>query len=207
MCFTILASTNSVAGELKVGVNTKGDKPLSGVVMTLQPLGGASGESAKPKMLSVSIKQIDKEFVPAVTVVPVGSSVSFPNQDDIMHHVYSFSKAKTFDLPLYKGIPSEPVTFDTAGVATLGCNIHDWMSAHVLVVDTPYYEQTNELGEAQLADIAAGDYELVLWHPRQRKSYKEVITIGDQLIEKTVEVRLKPSFRSKRQNSKSNRNY
>ena len=210
----ISASTNCLAGELKISVMTKNSQPLESVVVTLERVGDSQGSTSAPatttnsiKPLTVSIKQIDQEFVPAVTVMPVGSLISFPNQDDILHHVYSFSKAKTFDLPLYKGIPNEPIKFDNVGVATLGCNIHDWMSAYVVIVDTPYYQQTNTLGEAQLSNIAAGQYELVLWHPRQKKSYKETITIDDQLLAKNIELRLKPSFRSKRQNSNSNRRY
>jgi plastocyanin len=208
LCFlvAILISTNSVAGDLKISVITKKNQPLESVVVTLERLGDLQ-QSTLPKPLNIKIEQIDREFVPAVTVIPIGSLVSFPNQDDILHHVYSFSKAKTFDLPLYKGIPNEPITFDIAGVATLGCNIHDWMSAYVVIVDTPYYKKTNELGEAQLKNISAGEYELVLWHPRQKKSYRETITIDDQLATKKIELRLKPSFRSKRQNSNSNRRY
>jgi plastocyanin len=206
----ILVSTNIMAGELKISVTSKNNKPLENVVVTLERAGGVQGAASTlspNKPLSISIMQIDQEFVPAVTVIPVGSLVSFPNQDDILHHVYSFSKAKTFDLPLYKGIPNEPIKFDTAGVASLGCNIHDWMSAHVVIVDTPYYQQTNKLGEVELSNVSAGEYELVLWHPRQKKTYKESITIDDQLLEKSVEIRLKPSFRSKRQDSSSKRNY
>lgn len=212
LCFVlaIAASANGMAGELQINVNTKNGKPLENVVVTLERVGGmrdatSTLDSSEP--LEFSIKQIDQEFVPAVTVMPVGSSVSFPNQDDILHHVYSFSKAKTFDLPLYKGIPNEPIKFDVAGVATLGCNIHDWMSAHVVIVDTPYYQQTNTQGQAQLIDVVAGEYELVLWHPRQKKSYKESIVVDDQLLEREIELRLKPSFRSKRQNSNSNTRY
>lgn len=208
LCFlvAILVSANSIAGDLKISINTQKNQPIESVVVALEPLDGIQ-QSPSPAPLNIEIKQIDREFVPAVTVIPVGSLVSFPNQDDILHHVYSFSKAKTFDLPLYKGIPNEPIEFDIAGVATLGCNIHDWMSAYVVIVDTPYYQKTNQLGEAQLTNVSAGEYELVLWHPRQKKSYRETITIGDQSTTKKIELRLKPSFRSKRQNSNSNRRY
>jgi plastocyanin len=208
LCFlvAILVSTNSIAGDLKISVNTHKNQPLESVVVTLERLDSFQ-ETTSVKALDIKIAQIDREFVPAVTVIPVGSLVSFPNQDDILHHVYSFSKAKTFDLPLYKGIPNEPIKFDIAGVATLGCNIHDWMSAYVVIVDTPYFQKTNQLGEAQLTNVSAGEYELVLWHPRQKKSYRETITIDDQLVAKNIELRLKPSFRSKRQNSNSKRRY
>ncbi len=202
----ILVSPSCFAGELIVSVSDNKEQPLKDVVITLERVGGTNAAELNMPV-SVSIEQIDKEFVPAVTVVPVGSLVSFPNRDDILHHVYSFSKAKTFDLPLYKGVPNEPVQFDTAGIATLGCNIHDWMSAHVVVVNTPYYQQTNDLGLVEFKDIPTGDYELVLWHPRQKKPYQESLSISEKAIKKDLNIRLKPSFRSKRKSSNSNDRY
>jgi hypothetical protein len=67
----------------------------------------------------------------------VGTSVHFPNRDSVRHHVYSFTPAKKYELKLYTGTPANPVVFDRAGVVPLGCNIHDRMSAHIVVVDTP----------------------------------------------------------------------
>lgn len=206
-CASLLFSVESWSGELKVKVSDKKNRPLEGVVITLEQKGHGQGAASSPRPLAVSIEQINREFVPAVTVIPVGSSVLFPNQDDILHHVYSFSKAKTFDLPLYKGIPNEPVVFDAPGVAALGCNIHDWMSAHVVIVDTPYYQLSDTQGSAHLIDIAAGDYELRVWHPRQKKAYSENITVAEQTLERSIVMRLKPTFRSRRQNSNSGRDY
>lgn len=207
MLAVVFISSSSLAAELRINVVSKGDRPIENVVVTLQHLG--TTDSGRPQLtpLEVSIKQIDREFVPAVTIVPVGSAVLFPNQDDILHHVYSFSKAKTFDLPLYKGVPSEPVVFDMPGVAALGCNIHDWMSAHVVIVETPYYQQTDTQGMALLSGLPQGEYELVLWHPRQRKSFSETISVQSELVEKKVLLRLKPSFRSTRKGRKSANDY
>ena len=36
------------------------------------------------------LEQRDREFIPFVTVVRTGTSVTFPNRDQLMHHVYSF---------------------------------------------------------------------------------------------------------------------
>ena len=85
------------------------------------------------------IDQRDKQFIPYVTALQVGTSVWFANTDKIRHHVYSFSPAKKFELPLYAGVPAEPVVFDQPGFVTLGCNIHDWMIAYVAVLTTPYF--------------------------------------------------------------------
>ncbi len=111
------------------------------------------------------VDQIDKEFTPSVTVVPIGSPVFFPNSDDIRHHVYSFSPAKTFELPPYAGKRSEPLVFDKPGVVALGCNIHDWMVAYIYVADTPYYAKTGKDGRARLENLQPGKYNLFVWHP------------------------------------------
>ncbi|WP_196767929.1 hypothetical protein, partial [Streptobacillus moniliformis] len=76
--------------------------------------------------------------MPHVLAITVGSEVRFPNRDKLRHQVYSFSKAKTFDLPLYSGHPAAPVRFDEIGVVELGCNIHDGMIGYIVVLDTPH---------------------------------------------------------------------
>jgi len=128
--------------------------------------------------------QQNKAFVPHVLVVPVGTPVMFPNRDNIRHHVYSFSPAKRFELPLYIGTPAAPVVFDKPGVVVLGCNIHDWMVGYIYVSATPYFAKTGEDGRARLGDVPAGAYEARVWHPRMRaepdKSGKSItIATGD----------------------------
>jgi hypothetical protein len=90
--------------------------------------------------------------------------VRFPNHDQIHHHVYSFSRTKTFELPLYKGTDAPPVLFDKVGVVKVGCNIHDWMSGIILVLPTPYFAQTDAEGRFTLADLPHGQYSVVAWH-------------------------------------------
>ena len=106
--------------------------------------------------------QVNKEFVPHVLPVAVGTEVSFPNHDQIHHHVYSFSRTKTFEIPLYKGEAAPPVRFDQVGAVKLGCNIHDWMSGVILVVPTPYFAMTDEQRRLRAARPAAG-------HVRRRR--------------------------------------
>jgi plastocyanin len=117
---------------------------------------------------AVAIEQIDREFVPYVTVLQAGTSATFPNRDPIMHHVYSFSSAKSFEIKLYSGKPPHAVLFDKPGVVTLGCNVHDWMVGYVLVVPTPYFAKTDANGEARLRDLPGGSYQVRAWHPQQR---------------------------------------
>jgi len=111
------------------------------------------------------IEQRDKQFVPYVTAIQVGTSVTFPNRDSVRHDVYSLSPAKRFELPLYAGIPAEPVTFDKEGFVTLGCSIHDWMVAYIAVLPTPYFQVTGKDGRIVLEDLPTGQYTVQVWQP------------------------------------------
>src|SRR5437868_8194485 len=129
------------AGSFDVTVkDSKGDPVSDAVVYAI-----ASGPRAASKKQAV-IDQRDRQFVPYVTAVQVGTAVLFPNSDNIRHHVYSVSPAKRFELPLYAGVPAAPVVFDKEGFVTLGCNIHDWMVAYVAVLPTPYFQVTRADG-------------------------------------------------------------
>jgi plastocyanin len=158
---TLLAATSASAADISANIVDAAGKPLREAVVYLVP--AQPVPLAKPK--HVVIDQIDKEFVPRVTVVQAGTAVDFPNHDNIRHQVYSFSPAKTFELKLYSGRPSAPVVFDKTGLAVLGCNIHDHMIAWVLSVDTPWFTQTDAQGRARIADLPPGKYEMLAWHP------------------------------------------
>ena len=104
-------------------------------------------------------------FVPGVLVVAVGTKVDFPNNDTVSHQVYSFSPAKKFQLPLYKGELHKPVNFDRAGLVVLGCNIHDAMVGYIYVTDAPFFGKTDAAGMLRLQNIPAGDYRITVWSP------------------------------------------
>lgn len=150
------------AATLQVRVQGAAGQPLADAVLLLEPQGA---KPAPKPAADVEIAQKGRRFVPAVTVVPVGTKVQFPNQDTVRHHVYSFSPAKKFELKLYVGRPENPVEFDRAGVVVLGCNIHDAMVGWVIVSDTPWYAKTAADGQAALADVPPGRYVLRSWHP------------------------------------------
>jgi len=118
---------------------------------------------------AATIEQQGREFIPFVTIVQSGAAIEFPNRDPVKHHVYSFSRAKTFELKLYAGKPAKPLIFDKPGEVALGCNIHDWMEAYVLVVNTPYFAKTAANGRAVVDNVPPGRYRLKLWHPLQKK--------------------------------------
>jgi plastocyanin len=149
-----------------------GNQPISGSVTSRDgsAIAGAvvfvqtpSPSTVRPRTMAV-VDQVNKTFVPGVLPITVGTSVRFPNHDQIHHHVYSFSPTKTFELPLYKGDDAPPVVFDKVGVVKIACNIHDWMSGIILVVPTPYFSVTGADGRFVLEDLPSGTYVLVAWH-------------------------------------------
>jgi len=148
------------AGDLSVRVTDPGGQPLPGAVVVAEPVAGAMPIAAAPRAV---IDQVNRSYVPHVSVLRVGTAVSFPNHDNIRHQVYSYSKAKTFTLRLYAGQPANPVVFDKPGVVALGCNIHDSMLGWVLVVDTPWMARSEGDGQARLAGLPAGHYRLRAW--------------------------------------------
>jgi hypothetical protein len=103
-----------------------------------------------------------------VSAVRVGTAVRFPNQDNIRHHVYSFSPAKKFELPLYKGSEAAPVVFDRPGLVVLGCNIHDWMVGYLYVLETPWFGRTDAEGRVVLSGIPETPLEIAALHPRAK---------------------------------------
>ncbi len=135
---------------------------LHGAVVSFEPMDAEKVHRHEPH--SVSMEQINRQFRPYILPVPVNTPVLFPNFDDTAHHVYSFSKIRHFELPLYKGELTDPITFSDPGVVPLGCNIHDWMIGYIVVVDSPYFTQLDG-GTGVVEAIPPGRYEVSVWHP------------------------------------------
>lgn len=117
------------------------------------------------RSFSAIMDQQDRQFHPRVLVVETGTEVSFPNSDNIRHHVYSFSEPKRFEIKLYADTPNKPVAFDTPGIVVLGCNIHDNMVGYIFVSDSPIYNKTNINGQATLVTEEQEPTALRIWHP------------------------------------------
>ena len=156
----LLCAHAALAAPVTVTVNTGSGAPAADTILILDPLGGAAAAGRG----TASIDQVNKRFVPRVSVVRTGTAVTFPNSDNIRHQVYSFSEAKKFSLKLYAGSPKMDVVFDKPGLVVLGCNIHDSMVAFVAVVDTPYFGRLPDAGTLSL-DLPPGRYRLRLWNP------------------------------------------
>ena len=158
----VVPLTAARAAALNINVGDTDGKPLPDAVALLET---ANGKAPVKPMADVEISQAKRRFNPRVTLVTVGTRVTFPNFDTVRHHVYSFSPIKTFELKLYAGVPNAPVTFDKPGFAVLGCNIHDTMAAWVVVADSPWSARTGANGLARIDNIPPGNYRLRVWHP------------------------------------------
>lgn len=161
LCLTALLTLDQAgAAALQASVVDAQGKPLGEAVLTLS---GGPAPTAPPG--KAVMDQVNQQFLPHVLAVRSGTEVSFPNRDDIRHHVYSFSPAKRFELRLYHGTPSAPVLFDKPGLVVLGCNIHDWMVGYIYVTDDAWFGVADDAGKLSL-DVPPGHYKATLWHPR-----------------------------------------
>lgn len=158
-------ATLAVSGTVTVSGQGAGFSDRSDVIVWLSPV----GDTPRPRLPQgrrFRIDQQNKRFQPHVLVVPVGSSVDFPNLDPIFHNVFSLFDGKRFDLGLYEAGTTRSVNFTRAGVCYVFCNIHPEMSAVVVAVDSPYYAATGANGSFTMADVPPGRYRLSVWHER-----------------------------------------
>jgi plastocyanin len=188
----ILAS-NALARTISGQVLGEDGKPIANAVVFVQePASLPPAGASSPAIMD----QFNKTFVPGMLPIAVGTQVRFPNRDQIRHHVYSFSRPKRFELPLYKGEDAPPVLFDKPGVVKIGCNIHDWMSAIILVLPNDHFAVTKEDGTFALPALEAGQYTITAWHAQSRDKTEDVaqhITLADQDPRLTFKLALAPA--------------
>jgi plastocyanin len=170
---TVLAVTGPLyaASALSVTVLSATGTAVPDAIIIAEPDRGSP--PPRPGQKDV-MDQRNLMFVPGAMVVQTGTSVDFPNSDQVRHQVYSFSPAKPFQLALYAGKAHAPVVFDKPGLVTLGCNIHDSMLGYIYVTDSPWYGHTGADGTLQLRDLTPGEYTVRAWHPRLNESAPEL---------------------------------
>jgi plastocyanin len=180
-CGTLVLLVGSLsvrAADISVMIVNHDGRGVGEVVVTAMPAAAGTVTPSAPK--HAIIDQRNLAFTPRVLVVAAGTSVDFPNSDSVSHQVYSFSPAKRFQLPLYKGETHPPVIFDRAGLVVLGCNIHDAMVGYIYVTDAAYFGTTDAGGALQLKGLPAGDYRITIWSP--------FITDAPDSLKRTVHV-------------------
>ncbi len=197
---TLLAPCTFAApagGSVRVDIKDPAGAPVADAVASLTPLDAAP--VVTPPAEPVVIVQNDEDFQPYVTAIVTGTRVSFPNQDKVAHHVFSQSKVKPFEIPRYRGEPKETILFDQPGIVPLGCNIHDWMLAYVVVLATPHFAKSPATGAVTLPGVPAGRYRLEVWHPRVKETVtREVVIAANDTAMQVISVVLRPDKRIRR---------
>jgi plastocyanin len=168
----LLAAAPAFAADLTVQVRTANGAGVANAVVMLYPAGRPA--PLGPVRGSYQIAQRDLQFSPFVLVVPVGAQVSFPNFDNVRHHVYSFSPVRRFELRLYAREQMRSIRFDRPGIVPLGCNIHDNMIAFIAVADTAYAARTDAAGRAVFAGVPGGAVVARIWHPYLRAPSNQI---------------------------------
>lgn len=156
----LAAMAGADAADVRIAVGSTAGGPVADAVVSLH-----GGTPSASRTATARMDQQHSAFVPGVLPVQMGTLVAFPNRDNIQHHVYSFSQPRQFEIPLYSGSKAPPIRFEKPGVVVVGCNIHDWMIGHIVVLDTPYFGKTAADGHLTL-DVPPGRYTLRVWHVR-----------------------------------------
>ncbi len=175
---TASVSVYQRGAAIKLGEDAEPDpiaRERSRVVIYLEgPAQAQSGSTTTQQ-----IEQIDRRFTPEMVVVPVGSTVSFPNMDPIFHNIYSLSKPKSFDLGSYDKGESRKVTFPKAGIVQIYCHLHPNMQATVVVTPNRWYARPDRDGLYRIPDVPPGQYTVVAWHKSAGFFRKTVVVSTD----------------------------
>ncbi len=186
VCLLALPVGALFAGTIEVSVLDRKGNPVPDVIVLAESTTGEPLQPAAGQPSRFEVDQQNLQFVPHVLVVPARSTVNFLNSDVTAHHVYSFSKTKRFTLPLYKGRAPDPVVFETPGIVTLGCNIHDHMVGYVVVAESHLHTRTDADGKASLAvEGDVDDIRIRIWSPRIKDRKKHLV----QLVSDTTPLR------------------
>lgn len=161
------AQVGAIAGKVKArGIAHNGD-----AVVYIEAIPGRAFE---PPAEPVVLDQVRLTFIPHVLPVLLGTTIAFPNSDEVRHNVFSTSVPKRFNLGNYPPGIVKHITFNKPGVVTLLCNVHMEMSAYVLVLETPYFAVTDRDGNYSIGNVPPGDYTLKVWHEQLSPQAKPV---------------------------------
>jgi plastocyanin len=196
----IMLPQQALSGEIKGSIKAQGLRSPENIVVYLTKAPAAKLDLSKAKFV---MDQRNLEFRPHVLPVLVGSTVQFPNNDEVDHNIFSMSRTKKFNLGSYKPGESKAVLFDKPGIVELRCDVHAEMAAYILVMKNPYFAVTDKKGNFQipdagylhqagledLADLAPGKYFIKTWHEKL-KTQKEAIMVPET-GEVAVQLKLK----------------
>ena len=173
--------------ELTVKIIDTTGQSVNDIVVYAQPKVKVNNLPVNAKALLIGQK--NKKFSPYITVMQQGQVINFVNHDDITHHIYSVSGEYRFEFKVKSGVKIITEPMRVSEEIAMGCNIHDWMSGYALVVDTPYYGKTDELGQLTFTLPHSGQYVITAWHPQldiENNRVSQTVTINHSNINLTI---------------------
>jgi len=223
MLLSVLPVAHAHSGEIRGTVRAEGKPELAGdaaggkydsrkykfvervnyaelrnfVVYLDGPITNSVTTNATARVDTKRVNQEKASFTPGVLPIVVGTTVEWPNNDDIFHNVFSMSDAKQFDLGLYKGNPKEKrVTFDKPGRVEVFCSIHANMHCVLLVLENPFFAVTDGEGRYLIRDVPPGAYKLKAWHERLPAQTQEITvpTEGEVKVNFTLGINNLPKY-------------
>lgn len=205
-CVFVVASAQLAAADVVFKLTDAKGAPVADAVVSLVPLDAPA--KVTPSAEPIEIIQSGEEFSTFVTPLVVGSTVVFQNADKVGHQIYSLSPPKKFALPLHKPGTAPSVIFDRPGIVALGCNIHYWMAAYVVVLETPWFAKSGATGAA-IVPVPPGRYRAEVWQARLAKIETREITIaaGATVSTQSFTLTLKPERRIPRRVESSTGGY
>ena len=200
----------SAAGRVagRIAILEKDNKPspdLSDAVIYLEAPAAVT-TAARPVTVEIAIT--DKIYAPHVVVVPLGSTIRFPNHDPFNHNVFSVSEPNSFDLGLYGRGEAKSYTFTHPGLVRVYCNVHPRMVAYVLVMENRYYVQPTSDGGFAIDNVPAGRYRLHVWHERIPSEVIKDVSAADGAGQPTLQIALNArGYKWEPHRNKYGRNY
>src|SRR6266550_2364692 len=176
LALATVSAASRVAG--KIVILEKNNKPSSDLSDAVLYLESPAAVATEANLATVEIAITDKKYAPHVVVIPVGSTVRFPNHDPFNHNVFSVSEPNSFDLGLYGRGETKSHTFDHPGLVRVYCNVHPRMVAYVLVMENRFYAQPANDGSFAIDNVPAGRYRLHVWHERIPSEVVKDVTAG-----------------------------
>jgi plastocyanin len=193
LCVSFAGAQNvTVTAKVALQNGKSNFTPKAGnVILWLTPLETDEPPQALPSAsVHPRLTQKNKNFIPHVLVVPVGSDVEFPNRDPFFHNVFSLFEGKRFDLGLYEAGTTRNVRFDKVGISYIFCNIHPEMSAVVIAVGTPYYGTSDKRGQIEIPNVPSGRYTLRMWYEAARPDKLDALTREVRVSDNTANLGL-----------------
>ena len=165
----------AASAEVIVHLSDSAGHAVHDAIVTLTPDAGSAADAATAPRAPAThvIDQRNEAFVPYVQLLRPGDRVVFRNSDNTRHHVYSFAAIKTFEFVLRPGESSPELRMDAAGIAAVGCNIHDHMITYLFVTAAPATAMSDEGGNVALGQLAPGRYTVHVWHPQLHPGHPE----------------------------------